>query len=71
MPSAISRRKLIRKLRILGYTGPFSGGKHQFMKKGNQKIRIPNPHGSQEISLDLVKEILRQAGISDEEWDNA
>lgn len=71
MPSAISRRKLIKKFRDLGYTGPFSGGKHQFMKKGRQKIRIPNPHGSQEISLDLVREILRQAGISHEEWDNA
>ena len=54
MPSAISRKKLIRKFRDLGYTGPFSGGKHQFMKKGKQKIRIPNPHGSQEISLDLA-----------------
>ena len=71
MPSAISRRKLIRKLRNLDYKGPFSGGKHQFMKKGRQKIRIPNPHKSQEISLDLVKEILRQADISNEEWDNA
>ena len=71
MPSAISRRKLIRKLKTLGYTGPFSGGKHQFMKKGKQKIRIPNPHKSQKISLDLVKEILRQAGISNEEWDKA
>ncbi len=71
MPSAISRRKLIRKLKALGYTGPFSGGKHQFMKKDRQKIRIPNPHGSQEISIDLVKQILRQADISNEEWDNA
>ncbi|CCH92778.1 YcfA family protein [Microcystis aeruginosa PCC 9432] len=71
MPSAISRRKLIRKLKALGYTGPFSGSKHQFMKKGQHKIRIPNPHGNQEISKDLVKEILKQAGISDEEWDNS
>ncbi len=71
MTSAISRRKLIKKFRALGYTGPFSGSKHQFMKKGQHKIRIPNPHGNQEISTDLVKEILRQAGISDEEWDNA
>jgi predicted RNA binding protein YcfA (HicA-like mRNA interferase family) len=71
MPSAISRRKLIKKFKALGYTGPFSGKKHQFMKKGSHKIRIPNPHGSQEISLDLVREILRQAGISDEEWDNS
>jgi predicted RNA binding protein YcfA (HicA-like mRNA interferase family) len=71
MPSAISRRELIRKFRSLEYTGPFSGGKHQYMKKGNQKIRIPNPHGSGDISVALVKEILRQAGISDREWDNA
>ena len=71
MPSVISRRKLIKKFRALGYTGPFSGGKHQFMKKGRQKIRIPNPHGNQEISLALVKAILKQANISDEEWDNA
>ena len=41
------------------------------MKKGRQKIRIPNPHGSQEISLALVKAILKQTNISDEEWDNA
>jgi hypothetical protein len=34
------------------------------MKKGRQKIRIPNPHGSPEISLDLVKEILRQDRIN-------
>ena len=71
MPSAISRRKLIKKFRALGYTGPFSGGKHQFMKKGRQKIRIPNPHGDREISLALVKAILKQANISNEEWDNA
>ena len=70
MKSNISRKELIRKFRILGYSGPFSGGKHQFMKKGVQKIRIPNPHGSGDIHLALVKEILRQAGISREEWDN-
>jgi predicted RNA binding protein YcfA (HicA-like mRNA interferase family) len=71
MPSNISRRELIKKLKALGFTGPFSGGKHQFMKKGQQKIRIPNPHKSGEVSISLVKEILRQAGISDSEWDNA
>jgi predicted RNA binding protein YcfA (HicA-like mRNA interferase family) len=49
----------------------FSGSKHQFMKRGQQKIRIPNPHKSGEVSTSLVKEILRQAGINDSEWDNA
>ena len=70
MPSCISRKELIRKFRALGYSGPFSGGKHQFMKKCQKKIRIPNPHGSRDIHISLVKEILRQAGISNEEWDN-
>lgn len=70
MPLTISRRELIRKFRVLSYTGLLSGGKHQYMKKGKQKIRIPNPHGSKDISLSLVKEILRQAGINDEEWNS-
>ena len=71
MPNAISRKELIRKFRALGYSGPFSGGKHQFMIKGPKKIRIPNPHGSRDIHISLVKEILRQAGISNDEWDRA
>ncbi len=69
MVTGLSRRDLIRKFRALGYTGPYSGGKHQFMIKESQKIRIPNPHVG-DISASLVKEILRQAGISSQEWDN-
>jgi hypothetical protein len=37
------------------------------MKHGLQKVRIPNPHGS-EIGVSLLREILRQAGISHEAW---
>jgi len=69
MPAIITRKELIRKFRSLGYTGPFSGGRHQFMIKGRKKIRIPNPHGSGDIHISLVKEILRQAGIGIDEWD--
>jgi len=69
MVAALSRKDLIRKFKALGYSGPLSGGKHQFMIKGSQKIRIPNPHVG-DISSSLVKEILRQAGISSQEWDN-
>ena len=69
MVVVLSRKDLIRKFRALGYSGPFSGGKHQFMIKGSRKIRIPNPHVG-DISASLVKEILRQAGISSQEWDN-
>ncbi len=69
MPTNISRKELIRKFRALGYSGPFSGSKHQFMIKGRKKIRIPNPHRSRDIHISLVKEILRQASIRSNEWD--
>ena len=69
MASVISRKEIIRKFRSLGYIGPFSGGRHSFMIKGQKKIRIPNPHGSGDIHISLVKEILQQADISRDEWD--
>ncbi len=71
MSPVISRKELIRKFRILGYTGPFSGTKHQFMKKDKMKLRISNPHKSVDIHISLVKELLRQAGISYEKWSNS
>ena len=70
MLKPLSRKELIRKFRALGYSGPFSGGRHQFMIKASQKIRIPNPHYS-DIDVSLLKEILRQAGISSTEWEEA
>jgi predicted RNA binding protein YcfA (HicA-like mRNA interferase family) len=69
--SSLPRRELIRKFKTLGYSGPFSGGKHQFMVMGQKKIRIPNPHGNGDIHISLIKEILRQAGISDQDWEKA
>jgi predicted RNA binding protein YcfA (HicA-like mRNA interferase family) len=47
----------------LGFSGPYSGGKHEFMTKGNLALTVPNPH-SGDISVGLLKIILRQAGIS-------
>ncbi len=41
------------------------------MVRGALKVHIPNPHGVGEIDGPLVKEILRQAGISLREWDEA
>lgn len=68
MPKNISWRKLVQRFRGLGFDGPFSGGRHLFMVKGELKVRIPNPHG-EDISKDLISEILRQAGISRDEWE--
>ena len=61
------RRELIRKLRRLGFEGPFIGKKHEYMRKGNIRIIIPNPHG-QDIDPGLIRRILKHAGISIEEW---
>jgi predicted RNA binding protein YcfA (HicA-like mRNA interferase family) len=71
MADAISRRELIRRFRSLGFTGPISGGRHQFMQKGTLKVRIPNPHGSDTIDGPLVKEILSQASIRLDQWKKA
>lgn len=68
MPKNISWRKLVQKFHRLGFDGPYSGGRHLFMLRGNLKVHIPNPHRG-DISKHLVAEILRQAGISSDEWD--
>lgn len=70
MPKPVSWRELVRRLRILGFTGPEWGGKHPFMIKGILKLRIPNDHG-EDISSALLAEILRQAGIGNDEWESA
>lgn len=70
MPKNISWRKFVQKFRNLGFDGPYSGGRHLFMVKGKLKVHIPNPHRG-DISKYLISEILRQAGISSDEWDKA
>ena len=63
----IKRKRFIQRLRELGFEGPFPGRKHQIMRRGDQTIRVPNPHQS-EIGVDLLRRILRDSGISREEW---
>ena len=69
MPKPVSRRELIRRLRLFGFDSPESGKRHQAMRKGVHTIRIPNPHGSGDIDWTLVQRILRQAGITKAQWD--
>ncbi|MDO8751906.1 MAG: type II toxin-antitoxin system HicA family toxin [Dehalococcoidia bacterium] len=64
----ISRNNLIRTLHQLGFEGPYSGGKHQFMAKGDKTLRLPNPHQT-DVGVELLKRILRQAEISRAEWE--
>ena len=66
----IRRAELVRALRSLGFEGPFSGGKHQFMVRGTVTLRIPNPHQA-DIGRELLSRILRQAGIDRGDWERA
>ena len=53
----IKRRDLIQALRQLGFDGPYAGGNHQYMVRGERKLYMPNPHGG-EISRALLTRIL-------------
>ena len=64
----IKRRDLIRFLKQLGFQGPFSGGKHQFLIKDDVTLWVPNPHRS-DIGVGFLARILRQAGIDKDAWE--
>ena len=64
-----SRADLIKGLRRLGFEGPFSGGRHQFMLGRGRRVTLPNPH-STDVSVSLLARILRQAGVTREEWES-
>ena len=44
-----------------------TGAKHDFMVRGQRKVRIPNPH-RRDVGVDLLDTILKQAGICRERW---
>lgn len=66
------RREFIRSLRVLGFDGPFSGARHQFLVFKENRLTIPS---NEEYSVPQLKMMLREAGlilgreISLEEWE--
>ncbi|MGE0822651.1 MAG: type II toxin-antitoxin system HicA family toxin [Candidatus Binatia bacterium] len=64
----VSRSDLIKKLLALGFHGPYTGGRHEFLLRGSRRLIIPNPHRG-DVSVDLLTRILKQAGVSREEWE--
>lgn len=62
------RNDLIKALKKAGFDGPFAGGRHEFLVKGELRLTLPNPHQG-EIGKDLLGRILRQANLSREEWE--
>ena len=55
-------------MRQAGFEGPFSGGKHQFMKRGALTLPIPNPH-HKDIGRRLLAELLAEANIPKTDWE--
>jgi len=65
--SPVTWQELVRRLRQLGFEGPYKGGRHPYMVRGDLVVTIPNPHRSV-VGVELLQRVLRQAEISREEW---
>jgi hypothetical protein len=69
----IKRRELIRRLRGLGFQGPFTGTRHEFLVFGQHRQTIPS---NTEYSTPQLKVLLLQIEsilgrkISADEWEN-
>lgn len=65
------RRDFVRRLRRLGFTGPFSGTRHQFMVCEQRRLAIPS---NAEYSVPQLRMLLREVEailereIAPEEW---
>ena len=52
------RREFIQKLQQLGFSGPFSGSKHQFMIYQEYRLTIPS---NDEYSVPQLRMMIREA----------
>jgi len=51
------RRDFIQRLRSLGFDGPFSGTRHQFMTYGEHRLTIPS---NDEYSVPQLRTMIRE-----------
>jgi len=66
------RRVFLRRLRRLGFNGPYAGTRHQFMVLGQHRLAVPsNPEYSAHQLIMMIREIQGIVGrtVSQEEWD--
>jgi len=62
-------RVVVKKLRSLGFDGPYGGGKHVFMRHPQTGMKISVPiHKGRDIPVGTLRAILRHLDISVEEW---
>ena len=64
----IKRKDLIYCLRQLGFEGPYSGKRHQYMRRRTVAVRLPNPHEG-DIGTAFLLRILKRAEILRSEWE--
>lgn len=63
----LSRREFLKKLKKMGFEGPYSGGRHEYYRKNQQKIFVPNPHGK-DLGVLIIREIIKQIGVHPEDF---
>ena len=63
----VAWQQLVHRLGELGFEGPYAGGRHPQMRRGDLTMIIPNRH-EDDIGVALLRRLLRQAGITPEEW---
>ncbi len=68
--SPVSWQELVKRLRVLGFEGPYSGGKHPYMIRRGLVLIIPNPH-RKEIGIDLLSRILKEGEVSRQDWERS
>ncbi len=52
------RREFVRRLRALGFEGPYTGTRHQFLVYGHERLTLPsNP----EYSVPQLRMLIREA----------
>jgi predicted RNA binding protein YcfA (HicA-like mRNA interferase family) len=61
--TAVSWREFVQRLHELGFSGPYTPQ----MRRGDVTVIVPNPHKGA-IGVGLLRRLLKQAGISREEW---
>jgi len=71
--SPCKRVVFVRRLRRLGFEGPYSGSKHEFLVFENHRLTVPT---NSEFSVPQLRMMLREAGeilgrnITVVEWNN-
>lgn len=67
----IPAREVIRRLRLLGYEGPFEGGKHLVMRHPETGTKISVPfHANRDLPIGTLRTIVTAAKVSVEKWES-